>query len=66
MSSPVADSHESSSSSKAKYRITNWPAYDRALVARGDITFWFDPEAIAQHLITYHFLANCDAEVMLR
>ena len=49
MSSPVADSHESSSSSKAKYRITNWPADDRALVARGEITFWFDPEAIPQH-----------------
>lgn len=33
---------------KAAYRITHWPEYDRALVARGDITFWFDQEAITQ------------------
>lgn len=31
---------------KGTYRVTNWPEYDRALVARGDITFWFDPQAI--------------------
>ncbi|MBK8639507.1 MAG: IS5 family transposase [Chromatiaceae bacterium] len=33
---------------QATYRITNWPEYDRALVARGDLTFWFDQEAITQ------------------
>jgi hypothetical protein len=27
--------------------LGNWPAYDRALVQRGDITLWFPPEAIA-------------------
>ena len=32
---------------KTKYRVGNWPAYDRALVQRGDITLWFAPEAIA-------------------
>ena len=34
---------------KAKYRITNWPEYDRALVKRGDITVWFDEEFIRYH-----------------
>ncbi|MEW2874349.1 IS5/IS1182 family transposase, partial [Pseudomonas aeruginosa] len=25
------------------YRTTNWPAYNRALVHRGNIAIWFDP-----------------------
>ncbi|MDJ0861028.1 MAG: hypothetical protein QNJ82_02185 [Gammaproteobacteria bacterium] len=25
-----------------KYRIRNWPAYNRALVRRGRLTFWVD------------------------
>jgi hypothetical protein len=32
---------------KTKYHVSNWPAYDRALVQRGDITLWFAPEALA-------------------
>ena len=32
---------------KAKYHVGNWPAYDRALVQRGDITVWLAPDAIA-------------------
>jgi hypothetical protein len=48
MSSTVPEGCEGASPKKAKYRVTNWSEYDRALVARGDITFWFDPEAIAQ------------------
>ena len=32
---------------KTKYRVTNWPEYDQALVQRGDITVWLSPEAIA-------------------
>ena len=32
---------------KTKYRVGNWPAYDRALVQRGDVTLWLTPEAIA-------------------
>ena len=32
---------------KSKYRVSNWPEYDRALVARGDITLWISEEAIA-------------------
>ena len=31
---------------KTKYRVTNWPEYDRALVRRGDLTIWFTPSAI--------------------
>lgn len=40
---------EASASQKGAYRITNWPEYDRALVARGDITCSFDWEALEQH-----------------
>lgn len=36
------------SGQKARYRVTNWPEYDRALVARGDITLWFAPQALQQ------------------
>ena len=32
---------------KTCYRVTNWPAYDAALRKRGDITVWFDDDAIA-------------------
>jgi IS5 family transposase len=32
---------------KTKYRVANWPSYDRALVGRGDATLWVSPEAIA-------------------
>ncbi len=48
MSSTVPDGCEDASPKKATYRVTNWSAYDRALVARGDITCWFDQEAITQ------------------
>ena len=30
-----------------KYRVANWPAYNRALVRRGDVTVWVSSEAIA-------------------
>ena len=32
---------------KTKYRVANWPAYNRALVCRGDVTVWLSSEAIA-------------------
>jgi|SRR5215207_1042759 len=32
---------------KARYRVTNWPAYDRALQRRGSLTVWMTPEALA-------------------
>ena len=31
---------------KTRYRVTNWPAYDRGLVQRGDVTVWLSSEAI--------------------
>ena len=30
-----------------KYRVTNWPTYNQALVRRGDVTLWLSSEAIA-------------------
>ncbi len=30
-----------------KYRIRNWPEYNRALVRRGSLTFWIDEQAVA-------------------
>ena len=32
---------------RAKYRITNWPQYDAALVRRGSLTMWLTDDAIA-------------------
>jgi Transposase DDE domain len=32
---------------KARYRVTNWPEYDAALVRRGSLTLWFTDEAVA-------------------
>ena len=32
---------------KTKYRVSNWPEYDRALAERGDITLWISEEAIS-------------------
>src|SRR5664280_2814788 len=31
---------------KSKYRVTNWPEYDRALVNRGSLTVWFEEEYV--------------------
>ena len=30
---------------KTRYRVGNWPEYERALVRRGDITLWLSPNA---------------------
>ncbi len=32
---------------KTRYHVGNWAEYDRALVDRGDVTFWLTPRAIA-------------------
>ena len=32
---------------KTKYRVGNWPAYERGLRARGDVTVWFAEEALS-------------------
>ena len=33
---------------KQRYKIRNWRNYNKSLVNRGDVTFWFDEQAI-QH-----------------
>ena len=47
--SPPGVSHEvqGAPNHKTRYRIANWPAYDRSLVQRGDLTVWISEEAIA-------------------
>src|SRR4051812_7261337 len=32
---------------RARYRVQDWAAYDRALARRGDITVWVSPDAVA-------------------
>lgn len=32
---------------KTGYQVTNWSAYNKSLVNRGDITFWFSEEVLA-------------------
>ena len=32
---------------KTQHRVANWPAYNQALVRRGDVTVWLSSEAIA-------------------
>jgi hypothetical protein len=32
---------------RARYRVQNWPEYDRALQQRGSLTVWVTPEALA-------------------
>ncbi len=32
---------------KTRYRIQNWPEYERGLKARGDVTIWFSDEVVA-------------------
>ena len=37
---------------KTKYRITNWPEYNQALRSRGNVTFWFSEDMLAQWYAT--------------
>ncbi len=32
---------------RARYKVTNWPAYEAGLRRRGDLTFWVDEAALA-------------------
>lgn len=34
-------------STKSKYRVTNWAAYNRALVSRGEVTLWIDEAVLS-------------------
>lgn len=31
----------------ARYKVANWPAYDKALEERGSLTVWVTPGALA-------------------
>ena len=31
---------------KTTYRVRNWAVYEESLRRRGDITVWFDPDAV--------------------
>ena len=37
-----------------RYRVRNWPEYNRALIRRGQLTVWFDEAAIATWAHTGH------------
>ncbi len=37
---------------RTTYRVGNWPAYDRALVERGDVTMWLAPAVTATWEVT--------------
>src|SRR5271169_3780528 len=37
-----------------RYKVRNWPAYNRALVRRGQLTLWFDVRAVAAWRYTAH------------
>ena len=32
---------------KTKYRVGNWPEYERGLGSRGDVTIWFSGDAVS-------------------
>jgi len=32
---------------RARYRVTNWPAYEAGLRRRGDLTLWLDEAALS-------------------
>lgn len=42
-------SKNSPTTAKAKWKITNWPQYDRALVQRGSVTVWFEEDFLRKH-----------------
>lgn len=33
---------------KDEYQVTNWSAYNKSLVSRGDITIWFDEDSLSE------------------
>jgi hypothetical protein len=42
-------SENSPATAKAKWKITNWPQYDQALVQRGSVTVWFEEDFLRRH-----------------
>ena len=33
---------------RKKYKVTNWPSYERSLIKRGDFTLWLSEDAIQE------------------
>ena len=31
---------------EGKYKVENWPTYNKALIKRGDLTIWFSKEGL--------------------
>ncbi|RRF10572.1 hypothetical protein EAN92_27300 [Klebsiella pneumoniae] len=50
---------------KQKFKITNWPTYNKALINRGSITFWLDDEAIQAGMSQQHLLHEADLSAIL-
>ena len=37
---------------RKKYKVTNWPSYERSLIKRGDFTLWLSEDAIQSGMET--------------
>jgi len=48
MTTPASPDGEDSTL-KARYKVTNWREYDRALVRQGSLDIWFDEEFVREH-----------------
>lgn len=44
--------NKKSKKTRIPYKVRNWSFYNKSLIQRGDITFWFSEEAISQWLYT--------------
>ncbi len=44
--------HKKSNKEKTKYKIKNWSDYNKSLINRGSITFWFSEDAIKKWHLT--------------
>lgn len=45
------------------YRTTNWSSYNRALINRGNIAIWFDPNTEIKYLKVAKLLLSSDMEI---
>ena len=41
-----------------KYHVRNWAEYNEGLRRRGDLTVWFDEEAITSHVPTFAWMVS--------
>jgi len=39
---------------KQKFKVTNWRDYNKALINRGSVTFWFDDELFRPGMSSLH------------